>query len=111
MIKTQAEVALMSNEEIDAEVKKHFHIMIKTQGKGLTEEEKEFDKMLKAEYWIRESAGLHEIPCMICTDQNVTAYEIMKQFSSDVNKIGRNICRLHRDAFHDKMGEFLDQHD
>ncbi len=107
MIKTQAEVALMTNEEIDKVVHNHLNTMI--DGGTLDKEEIEYDKMLKVEYYTREEAGLHEIPCMICTDYDVSYYDIAKHFCSHVEKMTGNICDKHKLEFMVKLNKFLDK--
>lgn len=109
MIKTQAEVALMSNEDIDKAVNENLNLAMKLGDEPLPEDVKEYHKMLKDEYQIREAAGLHEIPCMICTNPDVAYYDIIKQFCSDMRKITKNICVNHRINFNDKQMEFFDK--
>jgi hypothetical protein len=97
-----------SDDEIQCKVDEHWKIAFSTDGKGLTEEIKDLDRRLKAEYWRREKLGLHvEIDCMICTDDKVSYYDIMKEFCSDMNKIQKNICNKHVDSFNEKRLEFL----
>jgi hypothetical protein len=97
-----------SDEAIEQVVTNNLLIMVKTDGKGLTQEEKDFDKKLKAEYWRREELGLHiEIDCMICTDGKVSYYDIAKEFSSDTNKIKKNICNKHVNSLNEKLAEFV----
>lgn len=97
-----------SDKEIDCKVREHLSLAIKTHGKGLTDEIKDLDRRLKAEYWRREELGLHvEIDCMICTDSTVSYYDIMKEFCSDMNKIQKNICNKHVDSFNEKRLEFI----
>lgn len=97
-----------SDEAIMQVVENNLSIMVKTDGKGLTQEEKDLDGKLKAEYWRREELGLHvEIDCMICTDSKVSYYDIMKEFCSDMNKIQKNICNKHAKSFNEKLAEFI----
>ena len=49
--------------------------------------------------------------CMICVDPEVTALSIMKHFYPHLDEIHGNICDKHKITFHNKVGEFLDQHD
>ena len=96
-----------SDEAIEQVVENNLSIMIKTDGKGLTQEEKDLDGKLKAEYWRRENLGLHVgKECMICTDDKVSYYDIAKEFCSDMDKIQKNICNKHVDQFNEKLKEF-----
>lgn len=96
-----------SDKEIETKVNAFLKIALETNGKGLTEEMKELDQKLKAEYWRREELGLHvEIDCMICTKDTVSYYDIMKEFSSDMVKIKKNICNKHVESFNKKLKEF-----
>lgn len=96
-----------TDKEIADKVDEHWKIAFATDGKGLTKEMKDLDKKLKDEYWKREKAGKHEIPCMICTDNTVSYYDIMKQFCSDMSKINKNICEKHMDTLRIKCQEFI----
>ncbi len=49
--------------------------------------------------------------CMICVNPEVTALSIMNHFYPHLDEIHGNICDKHKITFHNKMGEFLDQHD
>lgn len=78
----------------------------KKKGDRLTEEEIAFDGIVKKEWQRREELGLNEIPCMICTDNTVSYYDIMKEFCSDMTKITKNICNEHVESFNQKLKEF-----
>ena len=103
MIKTQAEIALMSDEEIDKAVRDNLKIVMDLNKDSVPKYIKEYDKMLKDEYWIREGAGLHEIKCMICANPDVSFYDIIKHFCSDMKKITKNICVNHKHVFNAKQ--------
>ena len=107
-IDTTRPVEKWSDEEIEAKVNAFWKIAFATDGKGLTDEIKDLDRRIKAEYWRREKLGLHvEIDCMICTDGKVSYYDIMKEFCSDMNKIQKNICNKHVDSFNEKLKVFV----
>lgn len=77
------------------------------EGEPLTPEEIKLDGQLKEEYWRRDAAGLHKINCMICINENVSFFDIMKEFCSDMKKIADNICPKHQILFERKRQEFL----
>lgn len=99
-----------TDEEINKKVDANINTVRDKGIKGLTQQEINFDGELKNEYWRREEAGLHKIKCMLCTNLDITYYDIMKNFCSDMTKITDNICQDHIDDFNRKQKEFLNNH-
>lgn len=103
---TKEEISQWTDKQIDDEVKRIF-IKRSEEGKeSITLTEELTFSLARAEYWKRENAGLHVIPCMICTDSNVSYYDIMKQFCSNIHKVRENICDKHISFFEMKKEEF-----
>lgn len=45
--------------------------------------------------------------CIICQDEGIDFYDIMKHFCSDMTAIANNLCNKHIPSFNDKRLEFL----
>lgn len=93
-----------TDKEIEDKVNYNWKVQLKTDGKGLSPAERDIDRKIKAEYLSRTENG---IECMLCSDNTVSYFDIMKRFCSDMSKISSNICKNHADVFNEKRKEFF----
>lgn len=94
-MKTVRELEELPFDELEELFSDYFVKCFKPQDQ-VKDEDKKFFEIIRRVFISKHETYLDTLPCMICTNLDVTAYEILHKFSSDFVKIRKNICNKHK---------------
>jgi len=102
------EVSQWSDQELDEEVTRVLILTGEIGSKNVSEEDQIIYNLCREEFWKRQEIKA-DIECVICTNNEISFYDILKMFCSDMGLIFRNICEKHKDLFYIKRDQFLEK--
>lgn len=107
-MKTIRELEELPFDELEILLNEYFKKCFKPKNQVIKEDREYFEK-IKSVFISKHDEYLDTLPCMICTDPNVTAYNILHKFSSNMEKIKKNICNDHKSTLAQKTLEFMNK--